>query len=658
MGMTLRGDAQGLTVDQILGIKSFGGAEAPTWSPDGDEIAFASTLGGAPELWSVSPDGGSLRRLTLGMGGVGHLASFMPKWSPTGEYIAYVSAKTGADEVWLWPVDGSPDVQLTRLGARVEAVSWSPDGREILLASNAFGTFDIFRVKVPGGETVRLTQDRRYEVYPSFTPDGRILYVRLNESWTNHDVILVNGNGSNVQVVLQDYDFFDYHYGRTFGYPKVSPDGELFLFRSHRSGWINVWAAPVAGGDAWQIAGAEADQADAVWSPDGRSIAYVQNHNGTLDLRIVNRDGGEPRVLVAPKTGVCTGPAWSPDGKRIAYQLGTPTSPNDLWVVEAGSGKTRQLTHSLPGGRLAERLIVPDNISYPSFDGLQIHAYLYRPLDRSRKYPGILWIHGGPTSQFMDTFQPQVQLFVQAGYVVLLPNIRGSSGYGREFEDLNNRDWGHGDLKDVIAGAEYLKTLEDVDAGAIGITGTSYGGIMSMAATAFAPPGTFQAAISCSGYADFLHMHGEQELRHIKLLEYELGDPVEDAEVYRRCSAIFQAHQATVPCFVLHGEGKYPGSSASRDFALALEANYKPFWYKAYEGETYYVGGTVNVKEMLRDMKGFFDLYLKGIAYNRPDDGRRPLTHLSGAGSGGRSPGVQRGVAGEFKEMPPKDVAN
>jgi dipeptidyl aminopeptidase/acylaminoacyl peptidase len=654
-----------LTADQILAIRSVGGSEAPQWSPDGSQIIFATSLGGSAELWSVSPQGGPLTRLTVGMGGVGHLATFMPMWSPTGNYISYVSAKTGADEVWLWSPDGSADVQLTHLGARIEAMCWAPDGNAIAVASNAFGTFDIFRVEVPSGATRKLTSSPLYEVYPYFTPDGRILYVRLNDTWTDHEVILVNGDGSEPRVVLQDTDFFDYHYGRTFNYPRVSPDGRTFLFKSDRSGRHNIWVGPVeGGGEPRRIAPAEADQTDAVWSPDGRSIAYVENHNGTLDLRVVDAAGGEPRVVVAPDVGVCHGPAWSPDGTRLSYLFGSVTTPNDVYVVDLAGGATTQLTQSMLGGAVRERLTIPEKVVYESVDGLQISAYVYHPANRrpGEKFPGIMWIHGGPTSQFMDTFQPQVEYFVQAGYVVMLPNIRGSSGYGRRFEDLNNKDWGHGDLQDVIAGVEYLKTLDDVDPENFGITGTSYGGIMSMDAVAFAPPGVFKASIACSGYGDFLHMAGEQELRHLKLLEYELGDPERDKEVYYHVSSIYHLENATIPCFLLHGEGRYPGSTSSIDFALALEALYKPFWYKAYPGETYYVSGAANVKRQLRDMQDFFDLYLKGIPYNRPDDGTRPLTHLSGtlgaaASSRGRGP-AGRGGAGMHGATPPPDVAN
>ena len=313
------------------------------------------------------------------------------------------------------------------------------------------------------------------------------------------------------------------------------------------------------------------------------------------------------------------------------------------------------------GGGVEERLVQPEKITYRTFDDLEIHGYLYRPAGElaPKSCPAIMWIHGGPTSQYMDTFQPQVQYFVQQGYVVLMPNPRGSSGYGRQFEDLNNRDWGGGDLQDVVAGTKYLKTLTEVDGDHIGITGTSYGGIMTMNAVAFAP-NVFQAAVACSGYCDFVNMHGEQELRHIKLLEFELGMLPEDEAVYRRCSAIYKVHQATTPCFVLHGEGKYPGSSEGRLFALTLEANYKPFWYKTYPGETYYVASPANTRRLMLDMQAFFDLYLKGIPHQLPDDGTRPLTHLSGivGTSGSSSAHRSRSVgSGVSASTPGRDVA-
>ena len=120
-----------------------------------------------------------------------------------------------------------------------------------------------------------------------------------------------------------------------------------------------------------------------------------------------------------------------------------------------------------------------------------------------------MWIHGGPTSQYLDTFNALPQYFALNGYVVMMPNVRGSSGYGREFEDLNNDDWGHGDLRDAIEGSKWMKAnIPEIDPDNTGITGTSYGGIMSMAATVWCAPGVFQASAPMSGYCDFIYMVG------------------------------------------------------------------------------------------------------------------------------------------------------
>lgn len=620
------------TIDQILALRPNGGMEAPQWSPDGRSVTFASPLNSALELWNADATTGLLTRLTVGLGGVGHLGSVMPQWSPRGDCIAYVSANSGADEVWLWPADGGPSQQLTRFGARIEAMTWAPDGSWLALAGNRRGTFDIYRVEVPSGATKQLTRHPNYEVYPWALPDGRVLYQRMNDAWTDRDFMLMDGDGSNPRVVLRDTDLFDYHYGRTVGYPMASPDGKRFLFRSQRSGWLNLWVGSLEGGEPHALCPAAAEQSEQAWSPDGRWVAYCENHNGTIEIRVVRSEGGEPRRLVTPAQGVCSMPAWSPDGTRIAYLLATPASPNDLWVVDVASGEQRPLTRSGLGGGFSDGLVPPEKVVYPGKDGLDIHAYLYRPSGQpaGSRLPAIIWIHGGPTLQFFDHYQPQAQYFLSQGYYVLMPNIRGSSGYGRAFEDLNNREWCHADLDDAVAGAAYLGTLPGVDGEHIGITGGSYGGIISMAAVSFAP-GVFQAAIPISGYGDFEHQAEENELRHVKMMAFELGPLPDAVDIYRYCSPIYAVHQAETPCFVVHGEGRYPGSSQSLDYALALEREYKPFWYKTYPGETYYIASPANLRRLWTDMRAFLDMHLKGLPHGLPNDGQRPLTQLLGA---------------------------
>ena len=601
-----------LSIDTLVNLRSLVAQEAPQWLPDGQGIAFLASLGGQTEVWRIPAEGGFPQRLTVGLGGVRFLDAINLRVSPDGRWLAYVSAASGQAEIWLWSAENGVARQLTRQAAHINSFSWSPDSQAIVFAGNRHGAYDIYRVEVPSGETTRLTESPLYEVFPVFTPDARqIVYVRLDERWLDHEVVVIPAYGGEERVVLRDQNFFDYHYGRTFGYPLIAPDGQTLVFRSHRSNWINYWTVPLAGGDPTPLCPEEADQSEVVFAPDGRSIAYISNHNGTLRLEVVGADGRGRRTLVDPELGACALPQWSPDGQTIAYLYQTPTAPLDLWTVDVVTGQRRQLTDSSLGGGVEEQLIRPEKIVYPSFDGLPISAYLYAPRrEPGRRYPGLMLVHGGPTSQFMDILNPAAQYFAGQGYAVLLPNVRGSSGYGLTFQDMNKQDYGGGDLKDVIAGVDYLKTLDWIDPGKMAITGTSYGGYLSMAAVCFAPPGTFQASIAASGYADRVSMYHEQELRHVQQVIYKLGPLHENMDVYRRISPIFHVKQASVPCFVLHGVGKLPQATDSLRFVQALEKEYKAVQYKTYPGETYYVQSAANTKQMWLDMQAFLAKYL------------------------------------------------
>ena len=443
----------------------------------------------------------------------------------------------------------------------------------------------------------------------------------MDDRWVDHDVIEIDPDGRNPRTVVRDTGFFDYRAGRAFGAAQVSPDGETVLFRSQRSGWLNFWIAPRSGGESRPIAPSDHDQSDARWSPDGRWISYTENRYGVHSLRVASADGGEPRVLVDPDVGAALRPEWSPAGDRISYTFETPVHPAELFVIDVASGEKHLLHSEIPAGARRTSSTCPRRCATRAPTASPSRPTCIGPRTRlpGERFPGVMWIHGGPTSQFDDQFRrhQQVHFFAQRGYVVLMPNIRGSSGYGLEFEDLNNECWGHCDLEDVLAGVDYLKTLPYVDSDKIAVTGTSYGGIMTMAAVAFAPD-VFQAAISLSGYGDMTDFHTEvHELQHIKLVEYELGPYPENRDVYLNSSAIFEAHRVTTPTFVIQGEGvaadwrlEEGGAPAALDFARKLDQHYKIVRYKAYPGEGYYVYGRDNTIAKLHDMLDFFEEFL------------------------------------------------
>jgi dipeptidyl aminopeptidase/acylaminoacyl peptidase len=434
----------------------------------------------------------------------------------------------------------------------------------------------------------------------------------------DHEILRVDAAGGEPTVVTVDRDFFDYNTSAmpAFGVPRVSPDGSTVLFRSWRSGWINYWTVPLTGGTPAPVAPEAADHSNAVWSPDGRSVAFTANHNGTHDLRVVSaeRSGsgmrfGAARTLVSPALGVVNNIAWDPAGRQISYTLASPTRPADLFVVNVSDGASKQITSSI-AREISDQLITPEKISYRS-DTLTIHAYLYKPRNATagQRFPAIVFGHGGPTSQYGDTYDQQMQYFVSQGYVVLAPNFRGSSGYGRAFADLNNKCWAHCDLADLVAGVEYLKKQPYIS-GKFGATGSSHGGLLAMAAATFAP-GVFHATIASGGTADRIYYYNTQELRHLKQADNEFGPLKGNEETYRYVSPFYYAKDVNTPIFVIWGEGRWPGSLNSKNYVTELERFYKTHRAKVYQGENYYVSTRANVRQMLLDMTDFFDQYLK-----------------------------------------------
>lgn len=586
----------------------------------------------------------------LSLVGTGSPGSQKPQFSPDGRYIAYISSKEGradsaggadltsggdSPEIWLHDLKGGADRQLTALGSRINALRWSPDSKTLLFSSDRYGSQDVWTVEVVTGLATRLTADPRYEVYPDWHPSGEeIVYVRMNDEWTDHTVLKMPATGGQAEVILRDTDFFDYRAGLSFGTPRVSPDGERVLFRSLRSDWHNYWVVPYGGGEPVQLAAAEAEQSHARWSPSGDRVVYLENSGGTTEIRVVNAEGGTPSVVVDaqrmaaplahPKLmmGEAAKPEWAPDGGKISFTFSTPLHPEDLFVLDLDTDAITRLTTSAATAEIG-RLVMPEKVAYKSTNGYIIQAYYHAPLGLAdeEQAPAIVWAHGGPTSQFSDGFgrHHQAHYFAQQGYAVLMPNVRGSSGYGKAFEDANNGCWGRCDLEDVRAGVEWLTARGEVDGMKRGITGTSYGGILSMAAVAFAPE-LFQAAIPISGYGNMADFHlTVPELQHIKLLDYELGAYPENAAVYRRHSPIHYVEDVRTPTFLIHGQGQRvpwrPGQQnpgmASLDFARALDQHYKLFRYKAFPSESYYVTGREHTIEKLRDMNTFFNQFLR-----------------------------------------------
>ena len=255
-----------------------------------------------------------------------------------------------------------------------------------------------------------------------------------------------------------------------------------------------------AGEDMRQITQATGqDKDNFAVSPDGGWLAYESTRGANIDLMVMPVEGGQP-VKLSLGDGVGLWPSWSPDGKKVLFSASGPLRSRELWAAEVPHGEARQLTFTTMGNLEGVSLVAPEAVRFESTDGFTIEGLLYRPaqLQEGAKYPALLLIHGRPNAQYTNDWDPFLQHLVGKGYVILAPNCRGSTGYGRAFMDANLKDWAGGDMRDWANAVAYLKDLGYIDMDRIAIWGRSYGGYAALIGVAKLPH-LFKAGISQSG---------------------------------------------------------------------------------------------------------------------------------------------------------------
>src|SRR5208337_201250 len=352
--------------------------------------------------------------------------------------------------------------------------------------------------------------------------------------------------------------------------------------------------------EKWEISGAS-------FTPDGKSLVYTANMDGNVDIYLYDIGSGKSRALALPKglnrpSG--NGAPFTRDGSRMLYSHTEPTAPGDLWVYtladqEAESKSTRagvpaphepshQLTHSLVGGVRAEDMVEPSLVHFPSKDGKwTISAFVYVPynLPRNGEHPAIVYVHGGPTTKTMNTFNRFVQFVANQGYLVIAPNYRGSTGYGKEFQQANLFDMGGGDLQDVLAAADWIKQTGYVDPKKVILMGSSYGGYLSMMAVTKTSD-MWAAGVPIVPFVNwFTEIANEDPL----LREYDLatmGDPVKNKALYEDRSPINFVDQIKAPLLLLAG-GNDPRcpKEESQQVADAVKKRGGSVQLKIYENE-------------------------------------------------------------------------
>jgi dipeptidyl aminopeptidase/acylaminoacyl peptidase len=651
--------ARNITIDDYFQIQDVG---QPELSPDGQWVAYTVRTKMLKEdknetrIWMVSTHGGDPLPMTAESNSSGH-----PRWSPDGKYLAFTSSRNnGKSQVWLLNRLGGEAVRLTDVAQGVNDFEWSPDSTRLVL---------VLQDPKPEDAQAEKDKDKPAPAKPKTQPPWVIDRLQFKEDTVGyldnrrtHLYVFSVEKKSLAQITSGDFDDAQ---------PAWSPDGKQLAFTSNRSmpdpdasRDSNIWVVAAdntdKGAHLAQITSNPGADSQPAWSPDGKWIAYVTQLDAhlfwyaTQHLAVAPSSGGAARVLTLAFDRSVRRPTFSADGNSLYFIAADDGTQNLCRIAVAGGdvarpigGRVTVASYSLgKDGAIAAQIGTidrPDEIflqngtelmrltktndalisqlrvakgeyvHFKSKDGTSVAGYLYKPLDfdAAKKFPTLLRPHGGPVGQYAASFDHLAQLFAAHGYAVLLPNPRGSSGYGEKFCAAIYADWGNKDYQDDIAMVDYALEQGLADPDKLGVGGWSYGGISTdfiIAQTA-----RFKGAISGAGVALISSFYGHDHYQ--RDYETELGYPWEHQTLWDKISPFYRVKNITTPTLFMGGEidSNVP-ILGSEQMYQAMKALGRATELVVYPGE--YHGFTVpsHIKDRLERYLAWYAHYVKGEA--------------------------------------------
>ena len=568
-------------------------------SPAGDQLAFIWDRDDQSDIYILDAAGGWPRRLTTDRRATRYYADAAPQWSPDGRWLAFEMN----DHVYLLDALGGVPRQISDFGNGAFTPMWLPNSNDLLISTERDNRVQLLLTDRQGSWPRGLVTGAGDVWDPQPSPDGkRVLYVRRPFDDLNRlDICMVELESGQVHEVARSQKQINTQ-------PRWAPNGQHIAFLSQRSGYFEIWLINGDGSGLRQLTNVGYDFAEIVWAPDGSQLAATLNRGGAFDLVLVDAGNGAVTYLRSG-TGLHMRPHWSPDGASLTFEYESPQLPPDLYRMDLIKGQVTQLTFSNLPALARHDLITPQPVSYRSFDELEIPALLYRPAHPNGA--AVVYVHGGPSSQYVYDWHIFIQYLLAKGYTVLAPNYRGSTGYGVEFEHANYGDWGGGDMQDCLHAARYLHTLEWVDRERIAIYGPSYGGYMTVCSLARDPDHLFACGVDVFGDANLVSSWAQCN-RDLRLYsEIFLGHPAENWQTYRQGSPLYQVENIQKPMLILHGlEDTVVPPQASEELVEALKRHDKLFEYKTYAGEPHGFLRRANALDAFTRIERFLDWHL------------------------------------------------
>jgi dipeptidyl aminopeptidase/acylaminoacyl peptidase len=648
-----------MTFDDLISIKRVADAQL---APDGNTIAYVINViekeanRGKRSIWVVPTSGGTPQQLITSSKN-----DDSPRWSPDGKSIAFLSSRDGAPQIFSANSDGSNQRKVTNMPEGVADFIWSRDGRSFAFTSEIypecpdlkcvadkaesaekskvkavitdhllFRHWDSFRrgkrshlfiVPVEGGEPRDLTPGN-FDVPPfslgdpaayDFSPDSKeIVFARNTDKVeaisTNNDLFIVSVSGGEAKRITNNPG--------SDTTPRYSPDGRWIAYRSQaRGGYesdrIRLMLYDRKTGASKELStGFDRWIGELAWSPDSRNVFIVAEDRGREVIGVASIDGGvKPLISNTASAGI----TLSADGRMAAFTRSSLTMPAEVFKANAdGSGAT-QLTRTNADLLTQLDLNPAEEIEYSGALKGTIHGFIVKPpqFDKSKKYPMILLIHGGPQGAWLDNwgYRWNAQMFAARGYVTVLLNPHGSTGYGQSFTEQISGDWAGAVYEDLMKGVDYVIKQGYVDPQRLGAAGGSYGGYMVN--WMLGHTDRFKALVSHAGVYNLTSMYGVTEELWFPEWEFK-GNPWDNPGLYEKWSPHLYVKNFKTPTLVAHGELDYrvPIGEGLQLFT-ALQRRGVPSKLLYFPDEGHWILKPQNSELWYGSVLGWFEQWLK-----------------------------------------------
>ncbi|WP_117592352.1 S9 family peptidase [Haloprofundus halophilus] len=597
-------------VARYLGIDA---AQQPAFSPDGERLTFVRDTTGTPQIWTLDEAGAPPTRLTA----FEERISFVD-WSPTRDEFVFGMDRGSDERDQLFRYDAA-DGTTHGLTERPEAIhgwgGWSPDGDQFAFTSNRRDAqaFDVYVQARDGGpdDAERVFESDGWLEVLGWSPDGERLALREAHASFDQELPVLDLETGEARVVTPEGE-------ASYDCVAFGPDGDaLYLVTNHdadtsylgrldlESGTIDA----VVDGGGWNLE-------EFAFDRDSRTVVYGRNVDGYSELYAgeLTDETAVDATEVDLREGVATDVTLGPDGERFAFTFSANDEPFGVYVGELASDDDCAATAEPTRWTPLDTVGIPrstfrdaETVRYESFDGREIPAYWTLPEDAEPgATPAIVDIHGGPEHQRRPWFYPTKQFFLNEGYAVLEPNVRGSSGYGKAYTHLDDREKRMDSVKDIRAAVDWLYERDAVDSDRIVAYGRSYGGFMVLAAITEYPD-VWAAAVEFVGIADFetfLENTGEWRRDH-RSAEY---GSLENRELLRAISPIHDVDRIQCPLFVQHGanDPRVPVGETEQIVERVRERGV-PVEKLVFEDEGHHTTTRSNLVEEFERIRAFLD---------------------------------------------------